>query len=115
MAFDISKSTEIIQIMERYIASIRSEPKIRSLLDLGYELSGNSVFLHEIRPAWNNPKEIQKYRYAKATYVQSKSLWKAYWMRASLKCYSYDPIPIVKDLKVFLRTVDEDVYGCFKG
>jgi hypothetical protein len=115
MAFDISRSTEIIQLMERYITSIRPEPKIRPQLDMGYELTGNSVFLLEIRPAWNNPQDILKHPYAKATFVQSKNVWKIYWMRANLKWYPYDPNPIVKNLKDFLKIVDEDAYGCFKG
>jgi hypothetical protein len=39
MAFDITKSREIINIMENYIASIRPEPKIRPKLDIGFELT----------------------------------------------------------------------------
>ena len=115
MALDISKPNEIIQIMERHIASIRPEPNIRHRLDLGYELTGNSVFLVELRPAWNNPCEIQKHPYAKATFVKSKKIWKIYWMRANLKWYPYDPMPIVYNLEAFLKIVDEDAYGCFKG
>ncbi len=115
MAFDITKSREIINIMENYIASIRPEPKIRPKLDIGFELTDQSVFLCEIRPKWNNPQEIQRHAYAKATFVQSRSVWKIFWLRANLKWYPYDPKPTVKNLNDFLKIVDEDAYGCFKG
>jgi hypothetical protein len=115
MALDISKSAEIIQTMEEYIASVRPEPDIRPKFDIGYELKGNNVFLLEIRPVWNNHQEILRSPYAKATFVQSKSVWKIYWMRGNLKWVPYDPRPEVKTLKAFLKIGEEDAYGCFKG
>ena len=115
MVIDISQKDEITQTLEKYIALIRPEPSIRPRLDIGYELTGNSVFLVEIRPAWNNPFDIQKHPYAKATFVKSKKAWKIYWMRANLKWYPYDPTPIVRSLAAFLKIVDEDAYGCFRG
>ena len=45
MAFDLSKSPEIIQMMEKYIDSIRPEPEIRPKLDMSYELTDHSLFL----------------------------------------------------------------------
>ncbi len=115
MAFDLSKSPEIIQMMEKYIDSIRPEPEIRPKLDMSYELTDHSLFLLEIRPAWNNPRIILREPYAKATFVQSKNIWKIYWMRGNLKWYPYDPKPTVKKLSDFLKIVDEDAYHCFKG
>ena len=73
------------------------------------------MFLPEIRPVWNNHQEILRSPYAKATFVQSKSVWKIYWMRGNLKWVPYDPRPEVKTLKAFLKIVEEDAYGCFKG
>lgn len=115
MAFDISQSAEIVQTMEEYMAFVRPEPDIRPQLDIGYELKGNSVFLFEIRPVWDNPQEIRRYPYAKTTFIKSKNIWKIYWMRANLKWYPYNPRPEVKTLKAFLKIVEEDAYGCFKG
>jgi hypothetical protein len=34
-------------------------------------------------------------------------------MRANLKWDSYDPKPIVQNIGDFLKTVEEDKYGCF--
>jgi len=115
MPTNITQSPEIIKIMEAYIASIRPGPEIRHLLDIGYELTANSVILVEIRPLWNNPQEILRHPYAKATFVKSKGVWKIYWLRGNLKWYPYDPKPTVKNLRFFLKIVDDDLYGCFKG
>lgn len=43
MALDISKSLDIIEIMENYIGKVRPEPEIRHLLDIGYEIQDQSV------------------------------------------------------------------------
>ena len=115
MTLDITKSVDIIEIMEKYISRVRPKPEIRNQIDLNYEIIDQSVTLNEIRPAWNNPKEIQTSGYAKATYVQRKNVWKVFWKRADNKWHSYKPTPSVRELKEFLKLVDQDEYGCFKG
>ncbi len=115
MTLDILKSVDIIETMENYIAKVRPEPEIRNQLDLSYEIKDQSVILNEIRPAWNNPKEIFTSSYAKATFVKNKNVWKIFWKRADNKWHTYKPRPTVEELKDFLKLVDEDKYGCFKG
>ena len=115
MSLDISKSVDIIEIMENYISRVRPNPEIRHNLDLNYEIDNQSVILNEIRPVWNNPEKIMVSGYAKATYVKNKNIWKVYWMRANNKWYPYQPKEIVNTLKDFLKLVDEDKYGCFNG
>ena len=115
MTLDIRKSVDIIETMENYLSKFRPPVEIRPKLDLGYEITGQSVILFEIRPVWNNPSEIQHEPYAKATFVLKDNNWKVYWMRANLKWYPYDPNPTVKKLSDFLKLVEEDKYACFKG
>lgn len=115
MTLDITKTVDIIETMENYISGVRPEPEIRSRLDLNYEIKDQSVILNEIRPVWNNPKEIMTFGYAKATYVKNKKEWKIYWKRADNKWHAYKPKPTVGALKDFLKLVDQDEYGCFKG
>lgn len=114
MALDISKSVEIIEIMENYIESIRPEPAKRKKIDINYEIIDQSIIINEVRPAWNNPKEILYHGYAKATYVHNKNVWKIYWKRANLKWGSYKPNPTVNLLSDFLKIVDENEHACFK-
>jgi len=115
MKLDITTSVDIIEIMENYISEVRPEPEIRNQLDLNYEINEQSVTLNEIRPAWNNPKEILTIGYAKATYIKNKNVWKVFWKRADNKWHSYKPKHTVKTLKDFLNLVDQDEYGCFMG
>ena len=115
MALDISKSVEIIEIMENYIESIRPEPAMRKQIDINYEIIDQSIIINEVRPACNNPKEILYHGYAKATFVHNKNVWKIYWKRANLKWSSYKPNPTVNLLSDFLKIVDEDEHACFKG
>ncbi len=115
MTLDITKSVDIIEIMENYISRIRPAPEIRNQVDLNYEINDQSVILNEIRPAWNKPQEILTIGYAKATYVKSKNIWKVFWKRADNKWHSYAPKLTVKELKDFLKLVDQDKHGCFKG
>ncbi len=115
MTLDINKSVDIIETMENYIAKVRPRPKIRHQLDIGYEIKDQSVFLHEIRPKWDDPKIIMTYDFAKATFVKVKNIWKVYWLRSDLKWYAYDPQPTVRHLSDFLKLVNEDKHHCFKG
>lgn len=115
MTLDITKSVDIIEIMENYISAVRPKPEIRNQLDVNYAIIDQSVILHEIRTVWNNPKSILTFGYAKATYVKSKNVWKVFWKRADNKWHSYQPTSTVRELKDFLKLVDQDEFGCFKG
>lgn len=115
MPFDITKSVEIIEIMENYLSIHRPEPEMRKQLDLSYEIEDTSVVLNEIRPSWSKPSETMTIPYAKATFVKAKNIWKVYWMRSNMKWDEYQPNPTVNTLKEFLTLVDLDKHGCFKG
>jgi hypothetical protein len=115
MALDITKAIEIIELMENYIDRVRPKEEIRPQLDLAYEIEGQSIILTEIRPRWNNPSVIDSFGYAKATFVKRTNIWRIFWRRASGKWENYEPNKTVERLSDFLRIVDKDEYGCFKG
>ncbi|CAK7031263.1 MAG: hypothetical protein DESF_01312 [Desulfovibrio sp.] len=91
------------------------KPEIRSKLDWGCRIEGQSVELYEIRPRWDDPTQIMHSSFAKATFVKSTALWKIYWMRASGKWNSYPTCPEVGTLEKFFQVVKEDVDCCFFG
>lgn len=115
MALDITRSIEIIETMENYIESVRPPEEIRHKIDIGYEITNQSVIVHEIRPDWKDPNTIRKFGYAKATFVQRKNSWNVFWKRADGKWHGYKPFPVVPSLKDFLALVQEDKHNCFKG
>lgn len=115
MIGNIENSIELKEILETYIELRRPAPEIRKLVDLGYQVIGQSIILYEVRPSFLNPNEIQNIGYAKATYVKSKNIWKVFWKRSDLKWHSYKKNTAVNDIQQFLKLVDVDEYRCFKG
>ena len=115
MALDITKSVEIIEIMENYISRVRPRQEIRHQVDISYEIENQSIILNEIRPAWNDTSKMLTNAYAKATFVHQQNIWKIYWKRADNKWHLYEPSPTADRLEECLKIVDEDKVGCFKG
>ncbi|MEO7445500.1 MAG: DUF3024 domain-containing protein [Ferruginibacter sp.] len=115
MAIDILQTLEIIEAMENFIARRRPPAHIRAQLDISYKIVEQSIIVFEIRPRWDKPEEIQEIYVAKTTFVKTKNHWKVFWMRADLKWHSYDPKPIVKSIKEFIKLVDENKHHCFWG
>lgn len=108
---DINEST-----LKKYVASKRPEDlEIRKQLDFGYSWDGKVALLYEIRPFWDNPKEIQHHEYAKIRFYKSSQKWKLYWMRASGKWELYEPFPESTHLGEILAIINEDAYACFHG
>ena len=106
---------QIDQAGETFLKKNRPEPEIRDELDIAYRTEGLSLFIFEIRPAWNNPSEKMESPAAKATFVKTKGIWKVYWMRSDLKWHAYPEKPQVQTVKEFFDLVDEDRKGCFFG
>lgn len=101
--------------MRSYIEANRPPPEIRSQLDLGYRISGQSVEIFEIRPDWKDPTEKMENPVAKSTFVRRSGLWRIYWQRADLKWHRYEPVPEVESLIGFLEVVEADEFCCFFG
>jgi hypothetical protein len=102
--------------LDTFMLSRRPPPHIRPKLDLGYRISGQSLEIFEIRPAWRGlPHERCESPVAKATFVRSRSLWRVFWQRRDLKWHSYEPAPEVRSIDEFLSLVAEDTHACFFG
>jgi len=110
--FELKKCEKAIAA---FMGKRRPPAHVRSELDLGYRIKGQSVEIFEVRPLWNNPKKIIEEAVAKATFVKTQNVWKVYWQRADLKWHRYDPEPEVGSVEEFLALVDGDEYACFFG
>ena len=115
MALDIVNYVDTIQTMDNFIIKIRPAEEIREQLDISYKIEKQSIIIFEIRPNWRDANLKMESGIAKATFVKSDKLWKIFWMRADLKWHSYKPKPVVGDVSIFLKTVEEDKHGCFWG
>lgn len=104
------------KLMDEYIERNRPPVHIRSELDIGYRISGQSIEIFEIRPVWRGkPGELMEHSVAKTTFVRTQGIWKVYWQRADLKWHRYDPDAEVSNLEGFIAVVERDEYCCFYG
>lgn len=103
-------------IVKNFVESLRPEDlEIRKQVDFGYSYNGQVIEIFEIRPAWDNPKEIMHLAFAKLRYTKTKSNWKLYWMRGNLKWDVYEEFPSNITLANVLTVINEDKHGCFFG
>lgn len=115
MALDLMNTVEIIEVMQNYIARVRPPKEIRDKLNISYRIENQSIILFEIRPDWKDKRKYLNHDFAKTTYDKKNTVWKIYWLKASLKWNLYEPKPTVEKLLDFLKEIDEDKYGCFRG
>lgn len=115
MAISEFEIRRVEKLASDYVDAHRPPAHVRSQLDIGYRLTGQSLELFEIRPRWDNPGEILEHSFAKATFVKKSRTWKIYWMRQDLKWYCYEPVPDAGTLEEVLSVVSEDALGCFRG
>ena len=115
MAIEIIQTAEIIEALENFLHKRRPPIEMRSKVDLAYKIDNQSVIIYEIRPLWDNPKEIINEEFAKATFVNTQNHWKVFWMRSDMKWFAYQPKPKVKTIKEFTDLVDKDDHYCFWG
>ena len=115
MALSEFETKKIEKEVSAFVERRRPPPHIRPRLDLGFRISGQSVEIFEVRPAWKDPGRKIERPVAKATYVKSRGVWKVYWMRADLKWHSYPPAPTVGSVSRFLSLVEQDKHACFFG
>ena len=115
MAFTDIEIAQHKRVLNAWLETNRPPVHIRSQLDLGYRITGQSVELFEIRPAFQRPNEKTEGTIAKATWNKRLGVWRIYWQRADLRWHSYEPVKAVGTLELFLKTVKEDKFACFFG
>ena len=115
MAISEFELKRVEKLATGYIEAHRPPAHIRSQVDIGFRITGQSLELFEIRPRWNNPTQKIEEATAKATYVKKTKSWKIFWQRADLKWHGYEPHPKAKTIEEFLEIVDRDEHACFFG
>ena len=115
-AADEIELARVRRAMDVFMQQRRPPPHIRSKVDLGFRVIGQSIEIFEIRPPWQGPPdEKHESPIAKATYVKSRRVWRVFWQRRDLKWHSYEPEPEVKSVDEFATLVSEDAHACFFG
>jgi len=115
MALEIMQTLDIIEVMENFLFKRRPPEELRSQADVAYKIEDQSVIVYEIRPKWNNPKEMTELPIAKITYVIKRHEWIFYYKRSDLRWHIYHANPFIKTIKEFAYLVNEDKHHCFWG
>ena len=116
MALNDLELARVKKVVGAFIERRRPPAHLRSKVDLGFKVSGQSVVIFEVRPVWRGrPGEKHEHGAAKATYVKSTNHWKVFWLRRDLKWHGYEPALCVKAIEDFVALVDADANACFFG
>ncbi|RED97892.1 DUF3024 domain-containing protein [Marinoscillum furvescens] len=115
MALDVIQAADTINELENFLDRKRPAEHIRDQLDIAYKIDNQSIIIHEVRPAFEDPDRTIEPPIAKATWVHTRNEWKVFWMRGNLKWSSYQAKPTVKSIKDFIKLVEEDSHYCFWG
>jgi hypothetical protein len=116
MALSELETARVKKALDAFLRERRPPPDIRPQLDLAFRISGQSVEIFEVRPAWRGkPGETMEHPVAKATFVRSRRVWRVFWMRRDLKWHGYEPTPEVKSVEDFCALVSKDPHACFFG
>ena len=116
MAFNEPEKDACLETLENEFWFHRRPPlDLREQIREGQRISGQSIELFFLRPAFNNPEEWIEDPITKITYVRSRDHWRIYWMRADLKWHRYPPDPEAKTLSAALRIIRKDECACFFG
>ena len=115
MSFNDIETKKIQKAADNFLDIRRPPVQIRDKVDIGYKIEKNNIIVFEIRPQWDNPKNIIEIPIAKATYNKSKNIWKIFWQKSDLKWHVYDPDSQVNNIEDFFSIVDRDDYCCFWG
>lgn len=99
-----------------FMAKRRPPEHLRGEVDLSYRLTGQSLEIFELRPAFHGtPGQMREHPVAKATFVIKHDRWRVYWMRRDLGWHSYQPAPTASSIEAFCKLVHEDRHCCFFG
>jgi hypothetical protein len=103
------------KLVAEFVSKRRPPPHIRAKLDLAFRISGQSIEIFTVRPAWRNEGKTIEQSVAKSTYNRKKHKWKILWQRADMRWHGYQPNLEVGSVEEFLQVVQNDEYGCFFG
>jgi hypothetical protein len=99
-----------------FVADRRPSQHLRKQVELAFRLSGQSVEIFEVQPAFGGAAgERVEIPVAKATYVRTVRRWRIFWMHQDMKWHSYKPVPDVATIEEFVALVRQDRNGCFFG
>ncbi|HZE92124.1 MAG TPA: DUF3024 domain-containing protein [Rhizobacter sp.] len=115
MAFSEFEAKRCEKLVAAFVDRRRPPPHVRTQVDLGFRIAGQSVEIFELRADWRDASLMHEHPVARTTYVKSRKIWKVFWEHADAKWLLYKPAPQVRSLEEFLVLVEDDTHACFFG
>jgi hypothetical protein len=116
MAFTELEIAELMIMLEdSFWSQCRPPAHLSDKIREGQRITGHSIELFFLRPAFHRPGEWIEDAIAKVQYVRSRGVWRIFWKRADGKWHRYPPSPEATSLADALGVIREDTHGCFFG
>ena len=115
MALPDARIRECLAATGEFISRCRPPPEVRDKVDLRADIKGQDVIISSVRAAYDDPARKIEQPIAKAQWVETRKVWRLFWMRGDLKWHAYEPLPESPTIAALLAEVDRDPHGCFFG
>ena len=116
MAFTDNEIAEHLKVLEDAFWSRRRPPlHLRAQVREGQRITGQSIELFLVRPAFHHPGEPIEEFIAKVQHLPRQRVWRIFWKRADGRWHRYQACVQADSLADALRVIDEDANGCFFG
>ena len=115
MALPESELRVALKAVGAFIEKRRPPVDLRSKVDLRVDIINSEILIVEIRPNMDDLTTKRDFPIARLRWFRSRQIWRLFWMRSNLKWQAYEPYPEASKVSTHLRTIDEDVHGCFFG
>ncbi len=116
MPFTDSEIAEHLKVLEEsFWTRCRPPVHLRGQVREGQRITGRTIELFIVRPAFNRPEEYIEESISKVQHLPRLRVWRIFWKRADGKWHRYTPFPEVSSLAEALQVIEEDSNGCFFG
>jgi hypothetical protein len=86
----------------------KSPVAVRDQLQIVYRFEGNTAFVAERRPDWQDPTIIRDHDVAKFRFVVRDRLWSLYWRDRNLEWHRFEGCHASSDIATLLPIVDRE-------
>jgi hypothetical protein len=115
MPLPVPQLQEALSASGAFLEKRRPPLDLRHLVDYRIDITNNDVVVVCNRPSTMEKGKILDLPLAKARWIGTRQRWRLFWMRASGKWETYDPMPEARTLREVLEEIDRDSHMAFFG
>jgi hypothetical protein len=108
MSFSKPELFKYERIVKDYVESIRPPSTLRNIIDISFEILGQSFEVFEYGPSRANPKQVFKSPIFKITFAKKSNSWKIYKQQSDQNLYLCESKSQVKTLEEAILILQSD-------